>query len=89
MAKDYPVGKAQKMVLDALGLSADGFTEANQLFSDHGLVVSSKREGKISVPQVHLKETNGGAFNADGEGESWTVSYKNVDLSKIAQWMVK
>lgn len=89
MSKDYPVGKAQQMVLDALGLAADGFSEADQLFAEHGLVVSSKREGRASVPVVRLMETAGGGWNVGGDGESYSISYKNIDLSKIAQWMVK
>lgn len=88
MSKDFPVGKAQQVVLNALGLTADGFIEANKIFADHGLIVGSRREGRASVPVVNLKETSGGGFNDDGEGEAWEIEYKPVDFSKIAQWMV-
>ena len=89
MAKDYPVGKAQKMVLDALEMTADGFTAAEHIFNKIGITVIAVRQGRTSVPQVHRKETSGGGWNAGGDGESFEISYKDADLSKISQWMVE
>ena len=89
MAKDYPVGKAQKMVLDALGLTASGFSDAERIFDEIGIAVVAVRQGRTSVPQVHRKENTGGGWNAGGDGESFEISYKDADLSKISQWMVE
>lgn len=44
--KLFPVGVAQKQVLDQLGLTAGSFQEAEQIFSERGIVVTSIREGK-------------------------------------------
>ena len=84
MAKDYPVGKAQQMVLDALGIKASGYSEAERIFSDLGIKVTSKRVGRSSVPVV--TDDRGGAFNADGEGETWGGANAEV-LAKVKQWM--
>jgi hypothetical protein len=85
----YPVGKAQQMVLDALGLHASDFSEAEQVFESIGISVSSKRVGRSSIPVVSMKETTGGGWNAGGDGESYEISYKEADLSKLSEWMVK
>lgn len=87
MAKDYPVGSAQEKVLNALGLTATGFSDAERIFNEIGIMVNSKRVGRSSEPVVSLKETARGGWNRGGDGESYTVSYKNIDLSAIAQWM--
>lgn len=52
--KDYPVGKAQQIVLDALGMTATGFDDAASKFKELGITVSSKRQGRTSVPVVSV-----------------------------------
>lgn len=42
MAKDYPVGSAQEKVLNALGLTANSFSDAERIFDEIGIEVSSK-----------------------------------------------
>ena len=89
MADSYPVGKAQQMVLDALGLKASSFQEANAVFESIGIVVASKREGRSSVPQITVNGSVGGDFNAWGEGETWEIETVKVDLSNVSQWIAK
>ena len=84
--RNYPVGKAQQMVLDALNLTARDFSEANRIFENLGIVVSSKRQGRRSVPVITVKDRLGGAFNAAGEGVEYR-EYADVDLSAVAQWV--
>jgi cyanophycinase-like exopeptidase len=88
MAKDYPVGKAQQVILDALGIKAESHQEAERIFEEIGIVVVPVRQGRKSVPQVHRLETSGGGWNVGGDGESYEVSYKDADLSKVVEWMV-
>lgn len=85
--KPTPVGVAQQKVLDALNLTASDWTDAIRKFDEIGITVNSKRVGRSSEPVVSLKETTRGGWNRGGDGESYTVSYKSVDLSAIAQWM--
>lgn len=87
MAQGYPVGAAQRMVLNALRLTAADFEEANRIFAQHGLEVTSKRVGRSSVPVIRRLAQAGGAFNAYGEGETWQNSFKPVDLAAVAQWL--
>jgi len=89
MARNYPVGKAQQMVLDALGLYAENFTEANEVFEKHGISVSSKRVGRRSEPvvmrissEVEAQANYGGDYDIGEE-----VDYIDIDLSPVAQWM--
>lgn len=89
MAKDYPVGSAQEKVLNALGLTATGFSDAERIFNEIGIEVTSKRVGRTTEPVVTEKSTSRGGWNSGGDGESYEVTYKNADLSKIAQWIKK
>lgn len=88
MAKHYPVGKAQQTILDALDLEAETFIEAEAVFKEHGLSVVPVRRGRRSVPEVRQLETTGGGFN-NGEGETWDIDFKKIDVQKIAEWMVE
>lgn len=81
-----PVGKAQQQVLEALGLTASDFSEANQRFNELGIVVSSKRVGRNSEPVITIKETDFGGFNSYGDGETWNTGKKS-DLSAVKQWI--
>jgi len=84
--RDYPVGKAQQMVLSALGIAATGFGDAQRKFEDLGLSVTSKREGRQSVPVVEVLDRDAGAFNAAGEGVTWQ-QYPDADFTNIQQWI--
>lgn len=65
--KAYEVGKAQKIVLDGLGVTVESFQEAEALFESIGIVVISVREGRKSVPQISARKARGyaeeGLFN--------------------------
>lgn len=87
MTTGYPVGKAQQQVLDALGLKAETFEKAEQIFQEIGIIVSSRRAGRNSVPVVTRMDDNGGGFNAFGEGETWKNDFAVTDFDKINQWM--
>lgn len=87
MYKDYPVGAAQAKVLKALGLTAQGFSEANAIFEKLGLSVTSKRVGRSSEPVVELLATVGGGWTSGGDGESYSINYRAIDLTPIMQWM--
>lgn len=87
MAKDYPVGSAQEKVLNALGLTATGFSDAERIFEKLGLEVTSRRVGRSSEPVITFKDTTRGGWNRGGDGESYEVSYKAFDKSAIAQWI--
>jgi hypothetical protein len=85
---DFPVGKAQQIVLQALGKKAQNFSEATKVFEEMGIVVGSKREGRSSVPVVTVKNRWDSCRNSEGEGEIWRA-YEDVDLSAVAQWVKK
>lgn len=87
MAKDYPVGSAQGKVLNALGLTATGFSDAERIFGEIGIEVTSKRLGRTTEPVIAQKSATRGGWNSGGDGESYETNYKDADLSKIAQWM--
>lgn len=83
---EYPASKAQKIILDALNLTAETHKEATDLFAKYGLSVSSKREGRKSIPAVCLLDATVGGFH-NGDGDCVEISYKNIDLSPITQFM--
>mgnify|MGYP001046615292 CR=1 FL=1 len=86
--RQYPVGKAQQTILDALNITnCNGHSHAQQIFDELGIVVSSKRVGRKSVPVVE-KATIGGGFNAYGEGEESYTPSIGIDLSAISEWMM-
>ena len=84
--KDYPTGKAQQMVLDALNIIATGHGDAERIFKSLGLAVGSRREGRKSVPSITVLDRFGGALNADGEGETWQ-QYPEANFKNIQQWI--
>lgn len=86
MSRSYPVGKAQQMVLDALGLTAKDFADAEAQFEALGIVVSPRREGRTSVPAVTVRPRFGGAFTAGGDGVEYR-EYDEHDFSAIEQWI--
>lgn len=67
MAAVMPVGKAQQVILDILGQRAGSFGHAERIFADHGIVVSSKRVGRGSVPVVRVVRAGGYGQSEDGD----------------------
>ena len=85
--RQYPVGKAQQTILNALGISkCNGHSHAQQIFDALGVSVGNKRVGRKSVPVV-TKNTVGGGFNAYGEGEESFTPANDIDMSAISEWM--
>lgn len=82
----HPISKTQATVLSALGLSAANFTEAEQIFGDLGLVVTSARQGRSSVPVIQVLDRQSGGFNAHGEGVNFD-KYPDVEVSALEQWI--
>lgn len=87
--RQFPVGKAQEMVLKALGISANNNGHAEAIFTALGICVIAKRQGRTSIPMVARLETVGGGWNAGGDGDEYKISYPDVDLTPLAQWMMK
>lgn len=83
----YPTSVAQDKVLAALNMTATDFTDAERIFSEIGIVVTSKRVGRSSEPVIERKSTSGGGWNVGGDGEEYQISYKDIDLTPLAQWM--
>jgi len=84
--RDYPVGKAQQMVLDTLNIAATGHGDAEEIFKSLGLVVGSKRKGRKSVPVITILDRDSGAMNTSGEGVTWQ-QYPDADFSNIQEWV--
>lgn len=82
---DYPIGKAQKMVLDVLvpGHKISSFAGANEKFEELGIVVASRREGRGSVPVVTIKNRFGSGFTTDGDGDMWR-NYEDLTAEQQA-----
>lgn len=90
MKKQYPVGKAQQMVLDALGITATDFSDAEAKFAELGIVVSSKREGRTSIPQITILPREAGGFDAEHNGDTWK-QYRKLTIAEfdaIKVWVV-
>jgi hypothetical protein len=84
MSNGYPITKTQQQVLQALGLTARDYAEAERLFQERGLLVTSRRAGRNTVPVVDRAESGG--WNPGGDG--YVTAYEPVDLDKISQWLV-
>lgn len=86
---DYPIGKAQQMVLDALGVKRGTFAGAAAYFAEIGIVVSSKRVGRNSVPVVRIKDRYAAGVTEEGEGETWRA-YDDLTAEQrqsLAPWI--
>jgi len=83
---NYPISKTQKMVLEALGMTAKDYTDADKKFADIGITVRSIRQGRTSVPAITVTGFGGG-WTADGDGESWSGATVNLDA--VRQWIEK
>ena len=88
MARNYPIGKAQQMVLDALGLTARDFGEAKTIFESIGITVGSRRQGRSSVPVITVQDRFTGGFSAAGDGFEYR-QHADIDLSAVEQWVIK
>jgi hypothetical protein len=87
MSKGYPVGKAQGMVLHALGRDdIQTYQEAEQFFEQLGIIVIPVRKGRTTEPSITVKR-EGGDWNVGGDADSW--DYGKRDLSAIDQWVRK
>jgi len=82
-------GKAQQTILDALGIEAECYAHAEEIFKALGIGVVPVRVGRRSVPSVGLLNRAGGAMNEFGEGEEWAAIEPQCDLSAIAEWMTE
>lgn len=87
-AKTSP-GKAQQIILDALGIQAQSFGHANGIFNALGIAVTPKRVGRRSVPEVTVVTEGGWQRNiyGDYDGATWSNA-DEVDLSAIKEWVV-
>jgi hypothetical protein len=59
-------GKAQQIILDALDIEAECHAHASEIFKALGFAVEAIRQGRRSVPVVHMGVLEGGALNQDG-----------------------
>ena len=87
--RQYPISKASMLVLAALDIDAAGLngqSHADQIFAAIGISVSSKRQGRSSVPVVE-KIGGGSSRNAGGDYDVWQSPADDIDLSAVAQWM--
>lgn len=85
--RQYATGKAQQIVLDALGIkNCAGHSHAQRIFDAIGITVSNRRVGRKSIPVVY-KAGGGSARNDYGDYDVWQSPSENVDLSAISEWM--
>ncbi|OLB44108.1 MAG: hypothetical protein AUG51_22200 [Acidobacteria bacterium 13_1_20CM_3_53_8] len=86
MPKPYPVGKAQQIILDALGRDVESFQEAEKIFADLRIIVTPVRQGHDSVPHVSLNHLQGVTVDNLNEMREINEPYSS-ELVKIVQWM--
>lgn len=67
----YGTGKAQDIILNALGIHATSFAHAEHIFAELGIVVKAVRVGRTSQPRVSARAADRGGWNAGGDGESY------------------
>lgn len=83
-----PAGIAQTKVLNAIGKTAESWQEAEQIFSDLGIVVMAKRVGRSSEPVIEFNDVRGG-FNVHGEGETYDASILTPEQRQALQQFAK
>lgn len=87
MKHEYPTTVAQDKVLQALGLKAENYPQAERILEACGLSVTPVRQGRTSVPSVTLLDgVSGGWLN--GDADYATVTPTQIDLTPILQWIV-
>lgn len=93
MAKELPVGTAQRAVLDALGApsSVDTWDKAKAYFAELGIVVTAKRDGRKSVPVVfESSHPQRGGWNPGNE-DGWSGNTPRLTTEQrnaLQQWWV-
>lgn len=80
----YPVGKAQQVILDALGERASTFQQAEAVFSRLGIVVAARRDGRRSVPVVKLARQS---FVQSEDGDYGSVTSTSLSAEQRAALM--
>lgn len=88
--REYPVGKVQSIVLEALGLKANSFQHADRLFNQRSISVSSKRVGRSYVPVIKkfVGVVTGSSMDDTYSGETYqTIALTDEQRTAIAQWM--
>jgi hypothetical protein len=70
MPRELPVGVAQSLVLKALGERAHTWSQAEAIFEEYGIVVSTKRAGRTSVLVVReRRQKDLGGWTESGDYE--------------------
>jgi hypothetical protein len=82
MSYDNPVGKAQQVVLNILGIKVYSFQQADEAFRELGIVVASKRVGRSSVPVV--KFLRSGSLMQSEDGDYGTPSVAQLTAEQRA-----
>jgi hypothetical protein len=89
--RQTPVGVAQRQVLDALGITikVNGGSHANAIFDALGLVVTSRREGKASIPVVSEKQYWASSYAGSSLDENYEggLDGAKIDTTPLRQWM--
>lgn len=82
MAKELPVGVAQKVILDILipGNNIQYWSTAQKRFEEFGITVNSKRVGRGGVPVVYPRNPDRGGWNPGGE-DGYSGSGDGVKLT--------
>lgn len=86
--RSYPMSKAQSMVIAALGFDTDdyNFAQAEIIFGELGIIVTSKRQGRKSIPAVAATADSAG-MTAEGD---YDVAVNEIDsevAQLLAEWM--
>lgn len=85
MARDLPVGKAQQIVLNALGITGiQTWSGAEATFEDLGIIVRAQRVGRSSEPRVRRRNTAGAAANLGGDYDTWDAWDNLTDEQRAA-----
>lgn len=90
MKKEYPTTIAQDAVLTRLGLinEVKGYESAKALLEELGLEAWTEGRGAKRQIKVQIVDRVYGAFNQYGEGETWELAVRKVDLTPIAEWII-
>jgi len=81
-------GVAQDVILNALGIKAECFGHATEIFKALGIVVHAVRDGRSSVPVVKLIDETHSQQNEYGDYDIGMFKpSEGIDLSAIAEWI--
>lgn len=89
MQRSFPIGVAQRKVVEALGVAdkVTTYDEAEAFFARIGISVTPVRVGRTSEPSVRFLDSYQGGFTPDGDGDVWQVHFEKTDLTPIKQWV--